>query len=221
MFPKSCAQSLKNKYKGTDRRSLVSPVHFWFFVSCYMVYPNRPLYPETPDTLFRHPLFFIKNHAEHHQLVVPEYFFDDNASFGGLTNLDSTSYYIFPFFGKKLFEYVVTQPKKSFAAYYFSCEFPWFVPRGSDATSKFIKPHPTVRRHWRWEEVLEMLWSQKESLEGRRPKWRQSPPDGYGNDLRINNYLNHFAKVAEAWVRRRRGSTPRSMPSDRFVGAVA
>ena len=178
-------------------------------MSRHVISPDRPLYPKTLDTLFRHPLFFIESHTDHHHpLVVPEYFFDCDASFEGLTDFCSTPYYIFPFFGKKLFEYVTTphsQANPAFATYYFSCELPWFIPMDSVCTSKFIGPHPTVRRHWRWEEVLEMLCSQKELTGGPHPNWWRPAPPGYVNDARINAYLNHFAKMAKVWARRQAG----------------
>lgn len=151
--------------------------------------------------MFRHPLFFIKDHTGALPLVVPEYFFNDGASFDGLTDPGTTSYYIFPYFAQKLFEYVMgshTRRDTSFAAYYASREVAWFAPVGVDM-SQFIIPHPTLRRHWRWEDVLEILHSREGPGKG-RPRWCQSAPPGYHEIPQIKDYLDCFVGMAEAWV---------------------
>lgn len=152
--------------------------------------------------MFRHPLFFVARYQGPIPLVVPEYFFNNDASFDGLAGPGTTSYYIFPYFAQKLFEYVAiprSQRDASFTAYYVSRENAWFVPRDLVDASRFINPHPTLRRHWRWEEVLEMLWSRKGSGHGRCPRWCSLATGGYHKKPQINAYLDRFAEVAEAW----------------------
>lgn len=185
----------------------MSPVHFWFFLSCH---PNPPLRvpppPETPNDMFRHPIFFMGNYKGSPPLVVPEYFFSVDARFDGLRDPDTASYYIFPFFAQRLFEYVATPRNErttSFTAYYTVRENAWFVPAGSD-TSRLIKPHKTLRKYWRWEDVLEMLWS-RQGAGQKRPRWCQLAPRGYHDNPKINAYLDCFGTVAEIWRTERQG----------------
>jgi hypothetical protein len=179
-------------------------------MSCNRNRAHRPLRPGTPNDIFRHPLFFIAQYKGPLPLIVPEYFLNTDASFDGLTDPTTTSYYIFPYFAQRLFEYV-KKPRDqrgiSFTAYYVSREDAWFAPRGSVDMSQLIVPHQTQRRHWRWEEVLEMLWSQK-SGQGPRPRWCKTASRDYHENPQIKAYLDGFAEVAEGWE-----AQPQTKPS--------
>lgn len=188
----------------------MSPVHFWFFVHCRQRSPSRQPRPKTANELFRHPFFFIAKHSGPFALVVPECFFDEHASFDRLRDLGSTPYYIFPYFAKLLFKYTELPPAErrtqTFGMYYSSRETAWFVPAGS-ADEKLIKPHPVLRLHWRWEDVLEMMMRSPKEPSPKdlksHPKWCKNPPPGYGQDPRIVAYLDCFGNVAYEWTRRR------------------
>lgn len=156
--------------------------------------------------MFRHPIFFMDNYKGSPPLVVPEYFFNVGARFDGLRDPDTASYYIFPFFAQRLFEYVAmprNERTTSFTAYYTVRENAWFVPAGSD-TRRLIKPHTTLRKYWRWEDVLEMLWSRQEAEQG-CPRWCQLAPRGYHDNPKITAYLDCFGMVAEIWRTERQG----------------
>ncbi|KAF9648694.1 hypothetical protein BDM02DRAFT_3260876 [Thelephora ganbajun] len=200
-FPPSKAEVWRKHFKGGYMRYFVSPVHFWFFMSCRQKPPSRPLVPKTCDDLFRHPLLRIAGYTGPASFVVPEYFTRDDAEFDGLTDLKSTSYYIFPHFGQKLFEYANQETfLGSFTAFYITHEAAWFVTAGSDDIRRFIVPHPALKRHWRWAEVLQMLDSSKDSGKGGRPPWCRLAPPRYHEAEQIARYLDIFGMMAKQWV---------------------
>ena len=163
--------------------------------------PLRPLHPKTTDNLFRHPLFLVTEPAGPFSLVVPEYFFQDHTDFDGLGDLNSVSCYVFPYFGQRLIEYVKRPPAErygSFSSYYAARQNAWFAP----SMVHFTKPHSVLRRNWRWEEVLEMIWSWKRSGNACKPRGAQSAPPGYLENPQIAAYLDCFAEVAGSWVER-------------------
>ena len=171
-------------------------------MSCHKNPPFRPLCPSTTNVLFRHPLFLISGYQGSLPLVFPEYFFNDHAKFDGLVNPKSASYYIFPYFAERLFEYVkmsLNQRSETFSTYYIVREDLWFVPEDS-IDMRFDNPDRLLRRYWRWEEVLEMLWGWKASKKETRPRWCKKPPHGYRENPQIATYLNRFAQVAELWI---------------------
>ena len=149
----------------------------------------------------------MEKYKESLPFVVPEYYFNGGAAFDGLENPETASYYIFPYFAQKLFEYVMTPRNErgtSFTAYYLVREPAWFVPAGFD-TSRLIKSHGVLRRNWSWEDVLEMLWNRKVPGEKRHhPRWCQSAPHDYQHNPEIKAYLDCFARVAEVWEIERR-----------------
>lgn len=185
----------------------VSPVHFWFFMSCVKRnLPLRPISPNSPDDLFRHPLFLMSKYTakDPFLLVVPEYFLRPGATFDGTWDPRAVSYYVFPYFAQRLFEYVVESATGSFTGpfidYYIVRETAWLIPTGIDAAGFVDTPHPVLRRHWRWEEVLAMLYkSPRDPKKGRRPRVCQDAPFEYKHNQQIRVYFESFARMAAVW----------------------
>jgi len=209
VFPAFQAEPLRRLYQGEAMKSLVSPVHFWFFMVCLRTPIERPHFRTSTYSLFRHPLFFVADYTGPLPLVVPEYFFRGDATFDGLGDPMAASYCIFPYFGQRLFEYAessATQPSAGmFATFYTARETVWRVPAGSAVEGTFNNPHPVLKRHWRWEEVLEMLWASRMPGNGNglRPRRCQSAPSRYHEDGQVMAYLECFAQMARDWMERR------------------
>lgn len=183
----------------------VSPVHFWFFVACHLTAatPSRSPRPRTPNDLFRHPLFFVESYNGPFVLVVPEYFLNERAVFDGLQDPKSTAYYIFPYFARWLIKYTeipIAQRTETFGTYYLSHERIWYLLAGSKDVTHLIEPHRVLRRHWRWREVLEIVWSldSEKPEKGPRPRWWQKPPLEYRENEQIAAYLDSFGEMADA-----------------------
>jgi len=187
----------------------VSPIHFWFFVKCECSFPERPYFPTSTYQLFRHPLFFIADYREPPPLVVPEYFFRPGTIFDKIADATAASYCVFPYFGQRLFEYAelcATQPGiGTFTTFYAAREAIWFVPAGSTINGTFRDIHPMIRRHWRWEEVLEIFWGYRMPGKGnvQRPRWCQPAPPHYHENGLVSEYLESFARMATVWMKRR------------------
>lgn len=185
-------------------------MHFWYFNSCQRQNrPYRPISPTSTNDLFFHPLFLTSKHKGPLLWVVPEYFLGDCATFDGLTNPGSTPYYVFPYFSQRLFEYVTESAAGSFTGsfltYYSTHEAAWFIPAGIDASGLIDPPHPLLKRHWRWEEVLTMLHKSKHPGKGPRPRVCRNPPHDYHRNPQIVAYFESFARMATAWVREHAG----------------
>ena len=197
--------------EGFHEESSVSPLHFWFFVSCiYVGPPHRPISPLLPDELFRHPLFLMPTYSGPPPLVVPEYFLKHNAVFDGLNDLGSTSYYLFPYFAQRLFEYVdepATRPyPESFIDHYLGREVPWFIPAGTDvARLPFNAPHELLRLRWRWEEVLTDMYNWRQVGKGPQPYVCRLATK-CSDDRRIVAYFTCFARMAKIWRSNQIGS---------------
>jgi len=166
--------------------------------------PPRPISPNHPEELFNHPLFLIPRcRGPAVPFVVPEYFFRDDATFDGLKNLETSAYYMFPSFGRVLFDYLADPATPlgvgSFIGYYSAREAAWFIPVGT-AVDRFVEsPHPILKRGWRWEEVMGMLFNPQQTGVVRRPKISRNAPRGYNKDERIIAYFERFARMARIW----------------------
>lgn len=138
--------------------------------------------------------------------VVPEYFFRDNAAFDAPGDLKTCAYYLFPSFGKLLFDYVADPMTQlgvgSFITYYAARQDPWFIPAGTNVDGLIDRPHQILKVNWRWEEVLAMLHEPQQDLVvvGRSRKSR-SPPRGYAQHRHILAYFDSFARMAKIWIR--------------------
>jgi len=202
VFPHNQAELWRQYYKDHYRKYFISSVHFWFFMHCCMNHPSRPLRPESTNNLFRHPLFFVANYGGPPPLVVPGYFLNNNANFDGLGDPSSALYYVFPNFAQVLFEYVAEHRIRtqshigSFADWYAGRQTAWVVPPGSTEAGWLINPHPVLKRHWRWEEVLRMLWSWRKRGGGEQFRHGWPFSCGQGQNGQVEDYLECFARMA-------------------------
>lgn len=188
--------------RSSGVKQFVSPVHLSFFCKCRRNTVARPFFPRTPHEIFLHPIFLTVNPHYRASLVVPEYFLGTPANFDRATNTITTTYYIFPNLAQRLFEYV-KQAKNNevppFGEFYKERENSWLVHAGSD--HELASPDPILKRHWRWAEVLRMLWDVRGSAR------RQSPPrwcliNQLWTDDRKGKlfpYLNSFGNMAIVW----------------------
>ena len=181
----------------------MSPVHFWFFMTCQQPTLPRPISP-SPSELFRHPLFLTPRcRGPRAPFIVPEYFFRDDAVFNGLENSETSGYYVFPSFAWWLFDYVSDPATRlgvgSFITYYSSREAARFIPAGTDVDRLIDPPHSLLKTNWRWEEVLAMLFESRKTV-GVSPQPRTSRmASGYSEDKRIIAYFERFAQMAWIW----------------------
>ena len=176
-------------------------MHFWFFKLCYQRRaPLRPISPSSTNDLFRHPLFSASKWTGSFLLVVPEYFLRADSSFDGAWDRNSTAYYAFPSFAQRLFEYIAEPATGSFITYYTIRESVWFMPPGTDTSKAIDEPHPLFKRHWRWEEVLTVLYRSKAPANvSRLRSFRNAPNDCQYNE-QIIAYFESFARMAAAWI---------------------
>ena len=210
---------LENEFAPT---SLVSPVHFWFFVHCEYQDPiiRRPLVPASPDDMFRHPLYYINAFHHHSTLVVPEYSLEDSAVFGELTDRSSTAFYVLPNFAHHLFKYIetVTDPQSPTFSKFYSELQPtyWVVEKGTEnarnltvAVNLYQQP---FKFHWRWADVLERMLQDVETckLRHRMPSWCSRVPDD--KTPGIAGYVDSFGRIAVEWSRTRSRPVPHLEP---------
>jgi hypothetical protein len=155
------------------------------------------------DDLFRHPLFFINNLGnDRATLVVPELFLKGSVGFRELTDLASTSYYIFPNLAQYLFAYAEgpTTPMVPFSKYYSRHQKLWMIEKHSKNIFKLIPPHLDLRVLWRWMEVVWMLWDVRKTRKRvNRLPWFTSGPCPEIPEIAM--YLDGFGKMAKEWQR--------------------
>lgn len=197
--------------KGGEVRDLVDPVHFSFYLSCHKKAPERPLHMATPNNIFWHPLFPFVRHdrSRADAWVVPQSFL---GRFRELEVPTSKTYFGFPFFAQTLFNWLKLPDDKrtDFYRYYLSCNIPWVSGQDleSPKTASIVPPYETLRRNWRWAEVLWMLQKEAEQIysEDKSKSFRsctqiraEDPVLWY-----LEHYLNQFAAVAVVWFDRQR-----------------
>jgi len=174
-------------------------------MSCWRRYPPlRPISPRSTGDFFPHPLFFIYGPIRTTPcFVVPEYFFQNVTTFDGLGDPSAEPHYVFPFFVQKLFEYVHNSATGSnvgsFITYYSARETAWCIPAGAGVGRSIQRPHQILKRHWRWEEVLTMLYEFRQSRGEKRLCGCTRAPHGYSQDEQIAAYFERFARMAAIW----------------------
>lgn len=188
-------------YRGHDIQYFISPAHFWFFAHCGKNPPPRPLRPSSLNDIFRHPIYLTADDKLHASLVVPEDFLTASARPDGSMN---KTCYILPNFAQRLFEYAKEAAHLNVGP--FSERYPpikrlWLFK--SEPKDKLLNLHLILRRHWRWVEVLEMLWGLKESRERSRcPPWCDIVNTNRltdGTERKICEYLDIFGDMAKEW----------------------
>ena len=193
--------------RGQYSTGLISPVHFWFFTFCRRrAFTIQPTSPHPSNTFFPHPLYLIRYKDREPPLVVPQYFFEQDARFDRLDGQRTSPCFIFPCFARRLFEYArksagAEPVTESFIRYYSTREEAFFIQAGVDVDHIIEPPHQILKRHWRWEEVLEML----RGYQGPRgPKHRiyWDAPRGYNQNRGMADYFDRFAEMAIDWWRR-------------------
>lgn len=184
----------------------MSPTHFWFYKNCCLQEPRRSIFPVSTGDFFRHPIFSIAYRYQGlRPLVVPEYFLSDTSTFDGWGEIAECSFYVFPNFAQRLFDYVEGPlasgaDHRGFVDYYSGCETAWFVPSPSGEEAFIVPPHPLLKRNWRWEDVLAMLHSTRVPGEGggKSRAWKRAPIN-YKADRLIVDYFGTYARMAGIW----------------------
>lgn len=185
----------------------MSPVHFWFFMSHQRQGPVQPVSRIETDARFLHPLFFITCHQARHALVVPSYFLEDGPkSFDGWGCMENASFFVFPDFARRLFDFIndpAFRDNTLFINYYSARETAWLVPASSGAERFITAPHELLKRNWRWEEVLTMLYGSRHKEPGRRPQICKNACSNYIVKRQTLAYFSYFASMARIWMANR------------------
>jgi hypothetical protein len=174
----------------------------------------------SPSTehFFPHPIYHLKGRSPG-TLIVPDYFFKAGATFDRFGDPDekkeerdhggeSTSYYAFPNFALLLFRYAkgrveggikenmrLTQYLKREGQ---KCYVKLGIPDKGEIKPP---PHPLLKRHWRWNDVLWALWMWRHKLE-RPPDRFTKEVDYCSNSEAIVDYIDSFGTLGEKWFRK-------------------